>query len=143
MLFKKRLILGKPNLLELVKVRMKDWGRKVPRLVLHHLIAPHRHLLEMKASTWDHTKFVNELEGMGMNMSEMAGFVQKTIFQLATTMSYYQAKAYRNDKRQQEEIQSLANKLDEVERSEEELTKLQHEVQDLQEKATFAEFKAT
>lgn len=57
-------MLGKPNLLpqpsfdllELVKVRMKDRGRKVPRLVFHHLIAPHRHLLEMKASTWDRTK---------------------------------------------------------------------------------------
>lgn len=78
-----------------------------------------------------------------MSISEMAGSVQKTIFQLAKVVSYYQAKTSRNDKRQQEEIQSFANKLDEVERLEEELTKLQHAVQDLQEKAALAESKAT
>lgn len=35
------------------------------------------------------SKFVNELEGMGMSISEMAGSVQKTIFQLAKVVSYY------------------------------------------------------
>lgn len=78
-----------------------------------------------------------------MTLGEMTGSLQKTVFQFATSATYYKAKASHHDKRQQIEIQSLAKKIDKAEHAEERSTKLYQEVLNLEEKTALTESKAT
>ena len=82
-------------------------------------------------------KMVKDIESM--NLSELAGSVQRVSFKLATLISCYKNESTRYERRLQADNQDLKKKTDSVDRSKEKLIELHKQIMDLEEKVAIAE----
>ncbi|XP_052299236.1 uncharacterized protein LOC107177425 [Citrus sinensis] len=82
-------------------------------------------------------KSPEDIESMGL--SELAAFVQRVSFRLATMVSCYKAGAARHERKLQADNQELKKKADSADRSKEKLAELNQQMSKLAEKVTVAE----
>ncbi|XP_024046525.1 uncharacterized protein LOC107175622 [Citrus sinensis] len=82
-------------------------------------------------------KMVKDIESM--DLSELAGSVQKVSFRLATLVSCYKNGSTRLERRLQADNQELKKKAESADRSKEKLAELNKQITDLEEKATQSE----
>ncbi|XP_052297289.1 uncharacterized protein LOC107178889 [Citrus sinensis] len=74
-----------------------------------------------------------------MNLSELAGSVQRVSFRLATLVSCYKNGSTRHERRLQADNQELKKKAESADRSKEKLAELNKQITDLEEKVAVAE----
>lgn len=86
-------------------------------------------------------KIVKDIESM--NLSELAGSIQKVSFKLATLVSYYKNRSSRNERRLQIDNQDLKKKVESADRSKEKLLDLHKQIMDLEENVAMAESNST
>ncbi|XP_024033591.1 uncharacterized protein LOC112095714 [Citrus clementina] len=82
-------------------------------------------------------KMVKDIDSM--NLSELAGSVQRVSFKLATLVSCYNNRSTRHERRLQADNQDLKKKAESADRSKEKLAKLNKHITDLEEKVAVAE----
>ncbi|KAH9803149.1 Receptor-like serine/threonine-protein kinase SD1-8 [Citrus sinensis] len=82
-------------------------------------------------------KMVKDIESM--NLSELAGSLQRVSFKLATLVSCYKNRSIRHERRLQADNQDLKKKAESADRSKEKLLDLHKQIMDLEEKLAMAE----
>ncbi|XP_024039593.1 uncharacterized protein LOC112098185 [Citrus clementina] len=82
-------------------------------------------------------KMVEDIESM--NLSELAGYVQRVSFKLATLVSCYKNKSTGHERRLQADNQDLTKKAESADRSKEKLLELHKQIMDMEEKMAIAE----
>ncbi|XP_052291947.1 uncharacterized protein LOC107174404 [Citrus sinensis] len=82
-------------------------------------------------------KMVKDIESM--NLSELAGSVQRVSFKLATLVSCYKNRSTCHERRLQADNQNLKKKVESADRSKEKLVELNKQITDLEEKVAVAE----
>ena len=86
-------------------------------------------------------KIVKDIESM--NLGELAGFVQRVSFKLATPVSCYKNRAMRHERRLQAVNHDLKMKVESADRSKEKLLNLHKQIMDLEEKVAMTESTST
>ena len=81
-------------------------------------------------------KIIKDIEQM--NLSELAGSVQRVSFKLATLVSCYKNRFIRHERRLQADNQDLKKKADSADHSKEKLLELHKQIMDLEEKVAIA-----
>ena len=84
---------------------------------------------------------VKDIESM--NLAELAGFVQRVSFKLATLVSCYKNKSIRHERRLQADNQDLKKKVESADRSKEKPFDLHKQIMDLEEKVAMAKSTST
>ena len=86
-------------------------------------------------------KMVKDIESM--NLNELASFIQRVSFKLATLVSCYKNRSTRHERRFQADNQGLKKKAESADRSKEKLLDLHKQIMDLEEKVAIAESNST
>ena len=81
-------------------------------------------------------KMVQDIESM--NLSELAGFVQRVSFKLATIVSCYKKRITRHERKLQVDNQDLKKRVESADRSKKKLAELNKQITELEEKVAVA-----